>query len=844
MMTYEEASQLPSSEKISLVICEAIKPVKLFTLYSGTTYLKTVPHFVGDVKNSGVSLSLGYDEDSLDSGDYYFDAVNKTLYVNVGQDPKFESLSLVYKFFFSNTPLILPYDLNNGVDVEFLPYIRNISSIGQQLDDENSGIVLESQSSVEFLNNHGFFDSIVDSYIFENQSINFYSWFNNLPRSEIKKIFDGVIESKSFAPDKVSFSVKDYVFKLRNVVNLGLFSESDGNLLESIIGTPKRRIYGQVKQAKCIPLDCTLDGYDLTGTISLTTGSDIMTGTGTQFLKELNQDDDIIFIYNNEEIVYSVDLISSDTSLKLSKKAEQTVANISVKVDPEYPYRFKNRLWHIAGHKIRQTQAVITNIINARTYVVDDVSEFVPGDVVRVLGQTTQVTRVSGDQIILEQNIFPIPIIGNIIARYPITKLHYGEREFIPFRDFTLSNTTEAIIELGNDAEFNIARETVTDHNLSFKDGFYDVSSSANADLRTIIKPGDFIRPTIQNNENWYEVHHVGPQVVWLKTVFSNSGSNSNHPARVKKMDVVSDDSLIMVDCYGKETDNTWMKTASDCVKDLVVNDAGFTSIDTSSFIQAKSDCPYTLSLVFPEVGGKAPPIRDVITLINESIFGSLYGNSSQEIAYSIVNTRRPETMQSIKDDDILSWSVDTTQKIASNVKINYLPAVDKITGEDGFSVVTFENSFVTDNIGIQNTIEKTCYLFNQSEAETIAQRVAFYNSLSRSILNIKAKANFFTASVNDRIYVDLDRLYSRYGGANRLKIGVISGVKKSPYGTEIEMNDLGNIFNRCPAIAPDATDNFTNSSEDEKIKFGYILDPDTLIPGIDEEDLGSGLIG
>lgn len=843
-MNYEQASLLPSSEKITLVTCEAVKPSKLFTLYSGTTYKKIVSHFVVGVKNSGVNLTEGYDEDSLDPGDYYFDVTVKTLYVNVGSDPKTQSLSIVYKFFFSNTPLILPHDLTNGEPVEFLPYIRSTASIGQQLDDENTGIVLESQSSVEFVNNEGFFDSIIDSYIFENQKITFYSWFNNLSRAEIKKIFEGVVESKDFAPDKVTLRVKDYVFKLKNKVNLGLFSEADGELLESIIGTPKRRIYGQVKQAKCIPIDCTLDGYPLTGTVSITTGSDIMTGTGTQFLAELNQDDDIIIVYNDEELIYSVDLISSDTSLKMSKKAEQSLVNQTVKVDPERPWRFKNRRWHIAGHKIRQTQAIITNIINARTFVVDNVSEFSSGDVVRVLGQTTQITRVSGDQLILEQNIFPIPIVGNIIARYPINKVHFGERELIPFRDFTLTNTTEAILEIGNDAEFNIAREAVTDHNLSFNHLSTMVSTSANADLRTIIKPGYFIRPTVQNNENWYEVHHVGPQVVYLKTPFDQGGGNSNHPARIKIMDVINDDSLITVDCYGKETDNTWMKTASDCVKDLVVNDAGFTAIDTDSFLQAKSDCPYTLSMVFPEVGGEAPMIREVISQINESVFGSVYGNSSQEIAYSIVNTRRPPTMASIKDDDILSWDVQTSQSIVNNVKINYLPSVDKVTGDSGFSVVTYQNSFVDDNIGIQNTIEKTCYLFNQSDAETLAQRLAFYNSLSKSILTLKGKANFFTSSVNDRVYIDLERLYTRYGGGTKMKIGVISGIKKSAYNSEVVMNDLGNIFNRCPTIAPDTTDSFTNSTDDEKIKFGYILDPDTLIPGSNEEDLGSGLIG
>lgn len=846
MINYEQASKLVKSEKISLVTCEAIKQAKIFQLYSGATYSKSVPHFVSNVLQNGVELEIAPDKDSLTMGTWFFDAKNKTVYVNIvgDADPKTSNVSIVYKFFFSNVPINLPYDLSNGETVEWLPLIRSIGSIGQSLDDQNTGIVLESQSSVEFIND-GYFDSIFDSLIWENQKISFYSWFNGIELSENKKIFDGVIESKDFSQDKISFKVKDYVYKLKNKVNLGLFSQSDGELLESIIGTPKRRIYGQVKQARCVPIDCTLDGYPLTGTISLSIGSDIATGSGTQFLKELNQNDELVFIYNNEEVIYSVDLISSDTSLKLSKKSEQAVTNQSIVVDPEKPWRFKNRRWHIAGHKLRQTVAEILIVINARTFVVDNVSEFESGDVILINSQSTQVTRVSGNEIVLEQNIFPVPSAGDIIARFPINKVHFGERELIPFRDFTLTNSTEAILEIDELAEFNISTEAVTDHNLSFNHLSYSVSSSASADLRTVISPGDFIRPTVQSNDTWYEVHHVGPQIVYLKTPFNQGGGNSNNPARIKKMQVIDDESLITVDCYGYDN-NKWIKTASDCVKHLIQNDAGFANVNNDSFNQANADCSYKISMVIPQdIGQEAPMIRDVITDINESVFGSLYGDSSQNLSYSIVNTRRPTSLKELHDDDVLSWDTSSNQKIVNTVKINYAPFVDLVTGDNGFNIITYTNEFVENNVRIKNTLEKTCYLFNEQDATTIAQRYAFYNSLSQSIINIKAKADFFTSSVNDRVYVNFDRLYNRYGESSRRKIGVISSIKKSSYDTEISMNDLGNIFNRCHTLAESTTAPFTSATDDEKIKYGFILDPDTLTPDpTSEEDLGSHLIG
>jgi hypothetical protein len=847
MINYEQASKLVRSEKISLVTCEAVKQVKIFQLYSGATYSKVVPHFVSNVLQNGVELEIAPDKDSLTSGTWFFDAKNKTVYVNIvgDADPKTDNVSVVYKFFFSNTPINLPYDLSNGEVVEWLPLIGSIGSIGQTLDDQNTGIVLESQSSVEFIND-GFFDSIFDSLIWDNQNINFYSWFNGIELSEAKRIFTGVIESKDFSQNKISFKVKDYVYKLKNQVNLGLFSELDGTVLDSVIGTPKRRIYGQVRQVQTVPIDCIKDGYNLTGLITINAGATLISGSGTQFRKELSPGDEIKFIVNNEEIKFTIDTITSDTVASIARNSETTINNLACTVRPERPYRFKNRRWHLAGHKIRSSEAIIETVINSRQFVVDDPSEFFPNDIVVINGITTQVTRVSGLQIILEQSIFPIPSAGDSIVKQPVTGVYFGENELIINRDFTLTNTTEAIIELDELAEFNIAKERLSSVQLVFSSGSATVNALSGSviDLRTLIKPRDWIRKLTQSTIEWYEVLSVTELSLTLRLPYTNA-SFGTEKALIKNVDLVNDESLITVDCYGYDS-NKWVKTASDCVKHLIQNDAGFSNVNADSFTQANADCSYKISMVIPEdIGQEAPMIRDVITKINESVFGSLYGDSSQNLSYSIVNTRRPTTLKELHDDDVISWDVSSNQQIVNKVKINYSPFVDKITGDNGFNVVTYTNEFVDNNVRIKNTIEKTCYLFEEQDATTIAQRYAFYNSLSQSVISIKAKADFFTSSVNDRVYVNFDRLYNRYGESSRRKIGVISSIKKSAYESEVSMNDLGNIFNRCHTLAESTTAPFTSATDDEKIKYGFILDPDTLTPDpTSEEDLGSHLIG
>jgi hypothetical protein len=409
--------------------------------------------------------------------------------------------------------------------------------------------------------------------------------------------------------------------------------------------------------------------------------------------------------------------------------------------------------------------------------------------------------------------------------------------------DYTLINSTEAIIEFNDLAEFNAAKESFTSVSLDFLNGSNIIKSQGGFDLTKIINPRDWIRSFNQSNATWFEVLSVQKDTIQLRTNYSEASNSS--PAIIKNVEVINDDSLITADCYGLKYEGKWIKTASNAVRHLVKNDAGFTSINETTFTQSDSDCDYLLSMVIPDnIGEGSPLIRDVITKINDSVFGSLYGNTSQEICYSIVNTRKSDTIQPVKDDDIISWASDSKNTITNIVNVKYSQFIDTIKGELSYKNYSFVSSFVDDIVGINNKKEIICYLYSDDDSQTIAQRYAFVNSLSQLKVTIKGKSLFFNYSVNDRIYLDLDRLYKRYASGSKLKMGIVSSVKKSEFDSEIVLNDLGNIFNRCPSIATNTTSAYSSSTNDDKIKFGFILDSNTLIPGSNEEDLGSCLIG
>lgn len=835
MMTYSEASQLTRSEKITLITMECVERVKLFTA-DGADWIRSVEYFVVGVKDDGVDID-----------DWEFLPTEKTLKLIGGVNPKTRSISITYRMFFSNAPLILPFDLEEGEPVEWIPLINGVGSIGQQLDDENTGIVLETSSSVNFINSSRFWDDKFDSLIWENQLIKFYSWFPQIPITEKVQLFEGVIESKSYSDSIVSFKIKDFVYKLKNQVNLGLFTEADGIFLPSILNTPKRRIYGQVDSIRIVSLDATLDGYQLTGTLTGALTALTVSGVGTKFLDEVSPGDSFYVTLNEIDIKIGVESVDSDTQITVSKALEISFGSATARLAPSVPWRKKNRSWHIAGHKLRAPTAQILLIQSANTFLVDSVEDFFAGDELVINGFQTNVRRVSGNKIVTTTNVIPGPVIGDVIKKRPIKVAYYNSTPFLYDRDYLETNTTEAKITFSNLAEFNIAEQKrIGNSTFHFTNGSRTVTTSDVVDLRSIIQTRDWIRSVNVARTTWYEVLSVTESVITLRTPVVVVGGPHSEGAYYKSVTALDENSLVTVNCIGMEVDGKWMRTPADAVRHLVLNDANFSSVNEEKFDEARADCDFTLSLYIPQtLGSSSPLVRDVITNINNSVFGSLYGDSSQNISYSILNSTKPELANIIRDDDILSYSITTTQKIANKVIVNYRPFVDVFSGNDAKKTIVYNSKFVDDYVEIERTIERTLYIYEDDKALIIAQRIALFNSLSVTSVKIKSKLNLSQTLVNDKIFLNLDRLYTRYGGGDRRKIGSVTGVRKDEFGSEITVTDLGNIYNRVPSVAPNETESYTNSDADDKIRWAYILDNNTLTPDpTSEVGLGSGVIG
>lgn len=841
---YSEYANLERSEKVVLCHVEPVQRLLIWSLDTGSQYKRAVDYFVVGVTDGTTAYTKGILP--LSSGEWFYDSTTGELYVRASDDsnPNTRDLHATYRLFFSNSPLQLPYDLSGGDEVEYQGLLKSNSAITKELDDEQIGIALESSTNIEFFNNHGEFDEYYDTLFFENKRVRLWSWSPVIPLSEKRLLFDGEIQDKFFDDKRVRFSCKDFIFKLREKLSLPLFSSGDGDLSDSILDTPKRRIYGQVDNVRCVAIDNTLDGYTLTGTISGGLGATILTGNGTLFLDEVSPGDTLTTTIQNEIIEISVQSVDSNTQLTIGEELQLGFTSQVMTNSPARPWRKKNRNWHIAGHKLREPTTTIVSATQPNRFTVSDGSDIFNGDLIDVDGFDVNIKRIVGNDIVLRQNLpGGTPSGGETVTKNPVSKAYIGTKESFINRDWTVTNTTESILNFNDLAEFNISPQKTMPGSFTFTNGLRTVVVSG-VDAVNQLQTRDWIRSDDITHTAWYEILEVEESQITLRTAYA--GGNNTGSAFKKNVDLIGDDTLITVNCIGLESSGEWVRTASDSVKHLLENDAGLTNLDAASFAESDADAPYKLSMVIPDtIGGFIPTVRDTITKINESVFGSLVNDIDFNLVYNILTPEKPESLSEIKQHDIIGEpSVRSRNEIVRKVNLSYRPFTDRFKDEDSFKLIEFTNDFVDKYIGAKQELDITVFLYEDNDAQAIAERYAFYNSLSQSTVTVKAKLNLSLLNLNDKLFVNLDRIYKRFGGKDRRKIGIVSKISKDGSNTSVEFSDLGNLFNRGGNIAPDTANDFTTASETEKIFNGYITDNDLEVPDItSDEELGQNLI-
>jgi len=843
-MTYAEFQNQVSSEKITLAVLEPSKRLIAFTLHSGAVYkIENFDHVVvSEISESGVSLAAVSDLSSVTAGKYFNDRENKILYLRTATsaNPNSVFIYMRFKLFFASLPSTLPYDLGSGEEVFWEPLISSTSSFGVEIDTVNQqNETLEGLGSLTLFNDQNFWPKNFDKLFFDNQNCWIYSWNRTLEPSEAKLIFRGKIESKTYASDKISFKLKDLMSLLRNASSLSNI-EDLGLLNSPTLDLAKQRmIFGRVFGHRPTNVDVAIDGeYALSGLVSITTASATLTGSGTAFLKEVSPDDRVIL----NGVEYSIASVTSDTNLTLTENyTDVGLTSVAIKIKPDQAKRWFNRIWSVAGHALRQPTTTTTSGSSVNLIFVQSTKDMFAGDFVYFgnipTGELVQIDEVvNGTTLRLANSLTTFPSVGTTVYRPPVQDVRINDVALVYGRDYLIDAET-AILTLDDSAELNAAPTRESLDQATFTNGSRTVTGSGTF-FKTFLKPGYVIRP--KGISNWFEILSVeDDETIKLRTAPSGLSPNPK-TAAIQYKSLIFQDGRDVLTCevIGRTddgtTDGNLLRKAPEIVKTLL-KDAGFldAEIDDDSFTNAAELVPEDLGFVVPSLytDKKSPIYRDIVNVVNKSVFGIIYQNNDFKMSYDVLRPVIPSSPLVVKESDCLSWScVSTNKNMISKAIVEYQNReYDYTTSDKGISNVSAESDLAKFILSTSRERTFSSALVNEQDAQRLCNRWKFLLEFSTNQIKIQTKLQLINAQINDVIDFENRKFYERFSGTSKRKFLAIESIRKNGLGVEIDCVDLSNAFNRVALINNAETD-WSQSDEDIRIRTGFISDENGLI--------------
>lgn len=831
--TYGQFQEQASSEKCSLVMIEASKRLVGWTLHAGDVYKIpfTFPA-IESVEDGGVGLDPETST-TMAAGTYYYDRNAGFLYVHTADsvNPSTKFLGVTFKLYFSNVAVAAPHDMADGYEVPWLPYFVPGAGFRSELDNQNLlGFALEGSGNLIFVNDQSFWQPLFDKVYFENQLVTVWSWHRDLPITEAKKIFRGFIQGKNYDPKKVTFSCKDQLNELRAPVPLVNLEEFGGAVIPPSMLTAKQRLlYGYVKGL--VPANISqqleLTGYRISGTATLTTGSKTVTGSFTNFLYRLTPGDEILF--GSDTIWYTVEDVASDTSATLTEAySGVSTSSVTIRIKGSHPKRFMNRVHLIAGHSLREPATEVSAFHSLTSVSVDDPSDFEPGEKVLIGGELMTVRIVSGDRITFTTEMAVAPSVGDPVVMLSMRNVYLNERLLNYDRDYTYDAAT-ATFMLDALAEFNVAQVRAITGSLAFSSASRTVTGTSTS-FKAEVKPGDWIRR--QGQSVWVEVLKVVSDTEI--TVRSAPGYTSTGVGDLKKPEVYSEgDTYLSMDVLGA-TENglqtgPFIKTAAQMVKNILTRLGLADQLNADSFDLAAEESLHKIGFAIPETNSetKAKSSREIINLINLSVFGSLYQNEDYELEYSILSPKRPTDIVRFAESDVINMAVTSdASKIVKTARVRYLKKEhDPASGEPSFmEAVKVSNAAQylakTDKEYLVETV-----LVDDTQAQNMANRWSFLMELASSVVRFKTSLKASRLSVNDKLDISHEKLYERIGVFSKRKVAGIQAIEKEVGAVTVEASDLSNAFSRCATIAPNGTHDYIDADDEERLYNGFITD-------------------
>lgn len=838
-MQYTDFQNLPSSEKITLAILSASKRLMGWTLHSGSVYkIENFAYAVIEaLEDSGNAYTATTSIGACTASKFYLDRSAQTLYLRTtGSDnPNGRFIAATFNLYFANVPIALPHDLSSGFDVMWEPLIKATSQFGVAIDTINqTSEAIEGTGTLTLYNDFDFWPQNFDKLSFENQSCLLYSYHRDLAPSDARYIFKGSIESRTYAPDAITFQLKDQFAELRNSMILPTIAALGARTGTDLALASQRTIFGRAYGHVPTNIDQVLDGYPVTGTVSLDVSGSVLTGSGTAFLTELSPNDQLILNGTS----YSVATVTSDTSLTVSNPYEGTTGLVSASttVIPDQPKRNMNRIFNLAGHALREPITTIqSHPSTVITLFVDSTRDISDGDTIYIgalgSGETAVVETVIGTNYIrLSTSLATVPADGTAVRRPAVQNVRIGQVPLAYYDDYTL-NASTATLTLRSTAESNSAPIYQLNHTITMTIGSRIVTGTG---FQAIIKAGYMIG--VVDSASFFEVLSVDSDTqLSLRT--ASTINRSAFTGRYQSLIYDPSSPTLSLDILGRTDDGTTsgvLVNTAPAISRLLLEDAGLSAdLDTDSFTAAEDIAYQEIGMVIPATFGDTtiPIYRDVLNRVNKSVFGTLVQNADFQFAYEVLQPNKPTTAPRFRESDIISFSLNSTaQNVVKTVIVEYRPQeYDYTTGVSSVSTQqsTSDNAQYLIGTDISKTISS--YLSRQMDADILAARWSFLLSRSTSRLDFVTKLQGATLQVGDIVEIEHRKFYERLGTSLKRKVLLVESVLRDGLTVKISATDLSSTLNSVAAIN-DFTPIYSLASDDQLMYGGYITDQYGLI--------------
>lgn len=850
MTTFDDLKDQTASEKISLATIQGSQRIQGFDLVSGALYsLSGFDHAVTvSLEEDGTELTEVFTQADVVAGTFFNDRSNLKLFVETISSEHPDSIFLVVTnlYFFSTHGVHLPWDLDSGDEVYWLPQIPQggISEVGVSTNRiDQLAVSLEGSGSIK-LNNRSYWAALYDQVTWDFKEVLIYIWSRSILVTEAKLIYRGRIEGRSFdANGAVTFKLKDYLSELKQPLpQVNLEEIPNARIPESIEKVKQRVIYGEVSGFLPLNVDRILDGYPLSGSID---GSGtVISGASSEFLTQLNRGDGISFGSDIEGgKIFGVESVSSDTSLTLSEELENDLAAGSEYFLAESfrPKPYLNRHHTLCQHQIRSPETIIVRALSTILLQLGDATDFNPGDTILIDGTDLAViaSKQSENVIRLTQTLGEQPAGGTAIKRLAIQDVKINKKDLLFSRDYTFNTDNGGTysvptISVDPDAEFNIAKVESLTGTVTFN-GTRDVTGSG-TQFKTELQISDWIR--LGSETEFYSILDVvDDTTLTLRTAATYSGTGA---AKIKKPEYFDPDSdFLSMRVFGKTDDGldsgALLDTAPEIVKDLLTVAGLASAVETQSFTDAAFEVPERLGLAIPQdvESELEVKIRDVINQVTRSVLSNIVQTADWKLAFTVLSPKYPDETIRLLDHDILQFQFDSNSKnLFKEIKVKF--------GFEEYSASS-EESLFKEVTKVSNQVERLTTVSNEKTFETIliveedaqrfANRRSFIHSVASTVASLRGKLKPIRLQVNSTLDIAHISFYNRIASQSKRKAASIQSLKKTASGTNMSIEDLSNAFSRCARFAESGTPSIDNADEDDLVRFGFFTDENGVIP-------------